>query len=212
MNKIKSNTMKKSWKLGLIKAKVRGIETNPLNFGQKLNHLTIIKLHHTFWKYHRTNYFYLCKCDCGKEKIIVKESIINGDTKSCGCFHAKQCGLAHRKEKYSASLKAIYNVYKEKAKRRKISFELTLKEFKKLTSQKCFYCGINPTQHVKSHKNHYYGSYIYNGLDRIDSKQGYISLNLVPCCKYCNYAKNDLSTKEFYKHIKKIYGYIKKRK
>lgn len=33
---------------------------------------------------------WLCKCDCGNEKIISRECLINGDTKSCGCLIHKK--------------------------------------------------------------------------------------------------------------------------
>ena len=29
---------------------------------------------------------WLCKCDCGKEIIVLREKLISGNTKSCGCF------------------------------------------------------------------------------------------------------------------------------
>jgi hypothetical protein len=35
---------------------------------------------------HRSS-LWLCKCDCGNEKIIKGRNLINGDTKSCGCLH-----------------------------------------------------------------------------------------------------------------------------
>lgn len=33
---------------------------------------------------------YLCRCECGNEKIIRKSSIINGRTVSCGCYHIEK--------------------------------------------------------------------------------------------------------------------------
>ena len=33
------------------------------------------------------NYRWLCKCDCGSEKIIYSSSLHSGNTKSCGCLH-----------------------------------------------------------------------------------------------------------------------------
>lgn len=36
-----------------------------------------------------------------------------------------------------------------------------------------------------------------NGIDRIDNSKGYIPGNVVPCCKFCNYAKNMISIDEF---------------
>lgn len=29
---------------------------------------------------------WLCKCSCGKEKLVISQSLINGVTKSCGCL------------------------------------------------------------------------------------------------------------------------------
>lgn len=49
------------------------------------------------------NQFYLCKCDCGKEKVISKSSLILGRTKSCGCL--KSCLLAKRNRKYKLAEK-----------------------------------------------------------------------------------------------------------
>lgn len=38
---------------------------------------------------------YLCRCDCGNEKIIAAVSILSGRTKSCGCLN-KEAGLRKR--------------------------------------------------------------------------------------------------------------------
>lgn len=62
--------------------------------GQKFGRLTVIKRIGN--KGH--NQFYLCKCDCGKEKVILKSSLISGRTKSCGCL--KSHLLAERNRKY----------------------------------------------------------------------------------------------------------------
>lgn len=32
---------------------------------------------------------YLCKCDCGNKKVIMRQSLINGCTSSCGCIKKK---------------------------------------------------------------------------------------------------------------------------
>ena len=39
---------------------------------------------------------WLCKCDCGNEKIVISESLINGHTKSCGCINKER--KANRKK------------------------------------------------------------------------------------------------------------------
>lgn len=55
--------------------------------GQKFNHLEIIKFDH---KDEHGRYFYLCKCDCGNEKVMNVNSIKNGHAKTCGCSNAKR--------------------------------------------------------------------------------------------------------------------------
>ena len=38
---------------------------------------------------------WLCKCDCGKEKIIYGCSLKSGNTKSCGCLHKEKTSIAN---------------------------------------------------------------------------------------------------------------------
>jgi hypothetical protein len=45
-----------------------------------------------------TLHFWLCKCDCGKEKSISKQKLLSGETKSCGCLQrdtAKRDSTTH---------------------------------------------------------------------------------------------------------------------
>ncbi len=37
-----------------------------------------------------TKYYWKCQCDCGNEIVVVTSSLINGDTKSCGCLQAEE--------------------------------------------------------------------------------------------------------------------------
>lgn len=50
--------------------------------GQSFGLLTVIKLDHT--KNGRS--YWLCKCQCGNECIAARDSLLRGDTKSCGCL------------------------------------------------------------------------------------------------------------------------------
>lgn len=45
----------------------------------------------------------------------------------------------------------------------------------------------------------------HNGIDRIDSNDGYVQGNVVPCCKYCNMAKMDRTQDEFLKWAEETY-------
>ena len=44
----------------------------------------------------------------------------------------------------------------------------------------------------------------YNGVDRINSSDGYIADNCVPCCETCNRMKMDHDLHDFLEHVKKI--------
>jgi len=51
--------------------------------GKAYFYLTLIKLHH---KDSNFRPHYLCRCKCGKEKVIRLDCIKSGNTKSCGCY------------------------------------------------------------------------------------------------------------------------------
>jgi len=87
--------------------------------------------------------------------------------------------------------------YKNSAKKRGHSFELTLEEFNYLIQQNCHYCGSPPHLYHKAWGVIREGGFLYNGIDRVDSSLGYLTENVVPCCKECNYLKWDRTEKGF---------------
>lgn len=62
--------------------------------GKKFGKLTIIK-YEFIDKYYCKHY--LCKCDCGKEKIININNVKSGKTKSCGCNYKEVLGNLYKK-------------------------------------------------------------------------------------------------------------------
>lgn len=162
--------------------------------GEIFGKWTVISLDHvengkTYW---------LCKCECGKEKSVYKGSLKNGSSKSCGCYNPRQLPNGE------ASLNQLYNNYIQNSKKREIEFALNKEEFSVLTKQNCFYCGIKPEQFYKSRHNS--GDYTYNGIDRLNSKEGYSIENTVPCCGRCNEAKNDLNYEDFVDWINRVHN------
>jgi len=111
--------------------------------------------------------------------------------------YKKAASRNNKRAKHRASKR--YSAYKNRAlNRRKIPFELSIEEFKEITSLKCKYCngfstGVN-----------------YVGIDRIDSNKGYIIDNCVPCCDKCNFMKKEYSIEEFTQHIFKIASFYTK--
>jgi hypothetical protein len=93
---------------------------------------------------------------------------------------------------------------------------LTLEEFYVLSQKKCFYCNCDLSNSFCKFSRHSakktkeLGKFIYNGLDRVDSNLPHNKDNVVPCCKYCNFAKSDLSLEEFYTWAKRLQEYQKR--
>lgn len=123
--------------------------------------------------------------------------------------------LSNRLPNGEAAFRALLYQYKANAKRLKRTFELTTEEFRDLTSKGCYYCGKAPTSQKRP--SAYYalgvdtGSYIYNGIDRINSNLGYVKDNCVTCCKTCNFMKQETGIEQFLKDVETIYNFrIKK--
>jgi hypothetical protein len=165
---------------------------------EKVNKPEHLKGHNTFW---------LCKCDCGNKKIIVGDSLKRKETNSCGCYRAEIAEIAGRARlPYGqASMNALFGNYKATANRKNLIFSLSKEEFLEITSQKCFYCGLEPSNINKSKGNN--GDYIYSGIDRLDNTKGYIEGNVVSCCWKCNKNKNNMNVDDFLKWIDKVYEY-----
>jgi len=144
-----------------------------------------------------------CRCDCGKTVTTKLNSLLRGDTKSCGCLHSEIVGDMQRKKKGVASFNALYYSYQNGSRLRHLEFTLSEDEFRALTIQNCYYCGQEPSQRYGQSK--FNGYYIYNGVDRLDPSKGYVVDNCVTSCGTCNFAKQGLSAKEFIKLVKLIY-------
>ena len=149
------------------------------------------------------------KCiDCGK--------LLNN-------YYAKRCHSCHtkmmwknkelisygnrRKEKFIASFNHIYRNFKDLAKKRNHQNTLSIDDFKNIITKNCYYCNQEPQQFYPSHDKYCNGTMKFNGIDRKNSNIGYTKDNSVPCCKWCNWAKNSLSIKDFLNHVSKIYNF-----
>lgn len=74
--------------------------------GKRFGRLVVINYHHT----HNGNRYWLCKCDCGGEKIVKGSSLNYGSTQSCGCLQlevqrnnrakAVRHGFSHKERLY----------------------------------------------------------------------------------------------------------------
>ena len=55
---------------------------------------------------------WLCRCECGNEKVIAGRELRNGHTTSCGCTHKKMVGALNRKHGLSANCGRLYPLWK----------------------------------------------------------------------------------------------------
>lgn len=165
--------------------------------GQRFGQLVVLK--QVTNRNQRSGIMWLCRCDCGLEKEIMKVNLrANGGTLSCGCGRGYPIGLSTGKH--------LLNAYRQSAHHRQIPFDISWDDFHRLCQQRCSYCNVIPKQIHKGTKG-LKGQYIYNGIDRVDNNFGYVLGNVVTCCKTCNYMKHSLSKEEFIAHVRRIVAF-----
>jgi hypothetical protein len=139
-----------------------------------------------------------CVCDCGVEKDVRLASLIIGDSTSCGCTRGYDNPLY-------APITKIIGTYRRQAEEGGRSWELDRELATTLLTSNCYYCGIPPSNTLKT-RNQYI--FKYSGIDRIDNSQGYAPGNVVSSCKICNLAKHASDQQEFLATIKRVYEHL----
>jgi len=146
--------------------------------------------------------YFNCICECKNVKKILAGNVLNNSVKSCGCKKKNLIQKANDKHyennKQFSVEKRMYSNYKLHGK----NFELTFETFNNIIKMKCHYCGTEP-DHLRYSKSKKF-KVLLNGIDRVDSSEGYTNNNCVPCCTTCNYMKNTLKTSDFLNHVFKI--------
>lgn len=174
------------------------IDLTEIKFGR----LTVLR--RSVKKSRNREIFWWVKCACGKEKEVLGSHLKKGLIKSCGCYHREVIGALNRLEYGLASKRISYRQYRDNARHKQISFELSFEYFLELTKQDCHYCGSEPLNFKKSNGYGSNGGFTYNGIDRIDNTKGYTKENSITCCKICNFAKRNMFYDEFISWGKKL--------
>lgn len=165
---------------------------------KKFGRLTILSLNRLDDNYGKTNWnkYMNCKCDCGKEVVVLLSNLNAKKTQSCGCL-----SIDTHKSKNPWNLE--WRVYKYHcADSRLLQFNIEEKDFITLVTSKCHYCGSVPQTKTRA------GKLLRNGIDRINYSLGYELSNCVPCCFTCNKAKGKMSYQEFLNWINSIKNHI----
>lgn len=166
--------------------------------GKRYGRLTILRL--TKKKSIRGRYWQ-CQCDCGKLHLANTNLLHQGKVKSCGCMQGSKTVEILPAD--TAAVHQLIRNWKSRCTRSHRRWALSEKQVRRLTKQNCHYCGAPPRQLIGRSQG-YRGNYVYNGLDRISPKRGYVLDNVVPCCGTCNFGKHTQTQEEFKKWIKAV--------
>lgn len=132
-----------------------------------------------------------CICNCGNNKIVSGANLKHNITRSCGCLLIE----SKKREKSPKDIKrcnSLYHRIKKGAAERNFCFKLTKEDVYKLIFNNCFYCNSKDKICV----------------DRIDSNEGYILSNSLPCCAVCNFGKHNYSFEEYIKYLDNQFLYF----
>lgn len=167
-------------------------KTDKKYVNKKFGIIKVIKLSHV--KNNRRFYDILC-LNCNTYSKLRSDNILRKNRVCCtNCKNIVQSEISQNKYSKLRKYRKIYNSYKNNAKSRNINFEINLEKTIKLVDSNCFYCNDETSK----------------GIDRFNNKLGYTNENVVPCCKNCNFMKNNLTINDFLQHIEKIYKFMKK--
>jgi hypothetical protein len=96
------------------------------------------------------------------------------------------------------NIRSLFNDFKARAKKRNLPWNIPFEIYSALIIMDCYICGAPPSSRRWDSLK-----FKHNGLDRIDSSEGYILGNVAPCCRTCNNAKRNLNIMEFIRHFKR---------
>ncbi len=150
---------------------------------------------------------WICRCECGTERVVTAQTLATGRTKGCGCYQGKHLkgNTMRRKAKGEFGHRQLFKRYQETAVQKGHCFELTWEQFKTLTTSLCFYCGSEGEDYKGGRKKWgAWGTFTGCGVDRYDNDQGYTASNSVPCCKTCNFLKVARHGDEFIEICRRI--------
>ncbi len=135
---------------------------------------------------------WVCRCECGKTTEAAGSSLRSGGTRSCGCLGRENASMALKMFGIGTKRKSKPSMagYMKRTEKRGLPWDLSSYRFEEMIRMPCHYCGAEAK--------------MYNGIDRMDSNDGYTENNVVPCCSICNLFKRDLPYEGFLELIRKI--------
>lgn len=141
----------------------------------------------------RRGTYWLCKCDCGNEKVVMSKELLNGHTKSCGCMNKYE--NSHNYRGFKSLPQSIISKIKWGAVKRNLTFNVTIEYLWDLFEKqngKCYYTKEEIILKPKNQKG------ITASLDRVNSNIGYEIGNVVWVHKDINKMKMEFPEDRFF--------------
>jgi hypothetical protein len=152
----------------------------------------------------------LVRCDCKDktERVVAYMNLKSGNSGGCGC---KRVG----RKVLDTEWRCLLSQLRHRARKRGVPCTLTLPQFRYISGLPCAYCSSPPANFYGRKITINYGSgarritdrdnlLIFSGIDRVDSSNGYVSNNVLPCCAFCNRAKDDWTLDEFIERLQRL--------
>jgi len=171
----------------------------PFKVGDKFGDLTVITVNDQK-RNHNGKRFWVSKvqCICGEIEYSTSTKIAT---------YKNKCGRKHTNYGIARYNIIITNI-RGNAIDRRIEWKLPLYIASLIIRSNCFYCNCEPSNIFRRYIGIKPVETFYNGIDRIDSSQGYTIENSVPCCKACNTAKFTSSMETFLNRVQRIYSFL----
>lgn len=176
-----------------------------MNINDRYNNLTIISNKFSISQGKTTRLAVIVQCVCGNKLQVKCSNLRNNRVKQC-----PNCSFKFR-ELNKQKIPQIEQIFKrlilERSIKNNIKVSITSKDYELICSKNCYYCNEPPKDTGKFKMRKYINTeeLKLNGIDRINSKEGYTIENCVSCCTSCNYAKHTLTKQDFINKIIKIY-------
>lgn len=159
--------------------------------GERYNYLTIEKLVGFVPEKNHQRAMFLCRCDCGKEKLSKLPHLRSGNVISCGC--RKRGKHNPRWQGYEELGLTRWAHYQKGARDRLIPFDISIETAWDIFVAQNRQCALSGTPISLTPKNRTTTA----SLDRIDSSKGYVLGNVQWLHKDVNIMKRSLTDAQF---------------
>lgn len=151
------------------------------------------------------NVVWFCKCDCGKTVEVSGDSLVSGNTKSCGCYHDQCC----RERATKHGMCGTKEYVRARARKRiemevvgKSNWGITLEKYSSEYFCSCVLCGMSSEDHELMYGQSLHIDHVNPLRNKYGAPNGLMVGNAVRLCRTCNLRKSNKSLDELPSEIR----------